>query len=247
MARLRGAMVLGGVLVAVAVGWAIATLRVEEIRVAGAEEISANEVVEAARIAGDERILWMRTSVVARRLSDLPGVASASVERVLPTTLVLRVRERQPVAQLARHAGLVADGAGVVFAADPEGLPVLFGYDGSGLEPGATLGPGPRAVLAAFEVFPRSIHTGARSILAGTAVVVVLADGTEIRFGLPEQLEAKAAAADAVLSVNEGVDLAYIDVRTPDVPTSRRRDVPEPTATPSDAEGRSGPLTTPEA
>lgn len=222
-----------GIVAVAAVGYAIATLRVEEIRVIGTRALGPTEVVTTSGLRGGERILWMRTSVVGRRLAQHPGIASASVERLLPTTIVLRVVERQPAARLAGRSSLVVDTEGFVFPApaDPERLPVLGGWEGT-VEAGGTLDERSRSVLRALEEFPTSIRRATRRIEVSSEITFVLAGGTEVRFGRPSDLVEKASAAVAVLEATEGRDLAYVDVRSPEVPTTRRRGArPTPPAT----------------
>lgn len=223
---------------AAGVGWAIYALHVSEVRVVGVSTLSPNDIITAANIRGGERILWTQMSRIARRVEAVPGVASARADRSLPATVVIRVTERVPVVRLDRHPGLVADPDGVIFPYERErALPVLVGWSGRA-QPGARVDGLSRLVLGAIAGLPQSVRDGAQRIEVGRSVGLFLADGTEIRFGPPTDLDAKVRAALAVLDVAaaRGEELAYVDVRAPNAPASRPRAPgpgPSPAASPA--------------
>jgi len=212
---------------------AVSLLHVTTIEIVGTSALSPSDILAASGLRGGERILWMRTASVAMRVESFPSIAAADVERTLPGTIVIRVTERRAAATLGR--GLAADAGGVVFQYPPtSGVPELVGWRG-GARPGALLDGGSRAVLASLRAFPAELRRRIRRISLVGSVTMVLDDGTELRFGQPVDLVAKARAAVAVLSVaaQRHERLAYIDVRAPAAPASRDRTPPSPSPTPS--------------
>src|SRR5437762_3236264 len=86
-----------------------------------------------------------RPSARPPRLAPLPGVAGASVSKVLPDTLYVEIREREPVARVhIENSARLIDGAGALLgpAAPDAALPWLeTADDGAGEE---------RAALCAY-------------------------------------------------------------------------------------------------
>lgn len=212
------------------VAYAVYTLRVEEIRVTGVRTLDPRQVIEASGLTGGERILWIRLSSVARRIERMAAVDAVTAERSFPQTIVLRVRERVAVARLEGRSGLGVDAQGRVFPSTEAALPLIEGWTGPG-RPGGAVDEASFRVLRAYASFPERLRRSAGRIVVGPPMTVVLRDGTEIRFGVHDDLARKAQVADAVLAAEAGRDLAYIDVRAPGVPVSRRREPPTPAPT----------------
>lgn len=222
------------------VGWAIYALRVSEIRVAGANTLPPSDIIEASGLRGGERILWTQMSRIARRVEGVPGVARARVDRSLPGTVVIGVTERSPIVRLDRRPALVADADGVVFPFDQRyALPVLVGWRG-GARAGGRIDQLSRIVLHSMADFPSALSERAQRVEVGRSVTVFLADGTEIRFGSPTDLGAKARAAQVVLdaAAARGEELAYVDVRAPNAPASLKRGAPAPSPAAGSAPGQ---------
>jgi cell division protein FtsQ len=213
------------------VAFSVYTLRVDEIRVTGARTIDPKLIVQASGLKGGERILWIRLSSIARRIERLPAVASATAERSFPETVVLRVRERTPLARLG-PPGLAVDGDGRVFASPEAGrLPVVEGWTGKA-SPGSTLDATTVRVVDAFEEFPEALRRRTARITIGPPLSLWLTDGTEIRFGTHDRLHDKAQVAVAVLAAEGANKLEYVDVRAPRAPVTLLRPPPTPAPTP---------------
>jgi cell division septal protein FtsQ len=203
---------------------AVYALRVDRVSVEGLRRLPARTVVEASGVEPGDRILWIRMSSAERRVEQLPGVASATAERVLPGTVVIHVTERVPLARLDGAPELVVDASGSIFPAGEERVPALLYRWRGRPRPGSRVDERSRTVLRALRGFPPVFREWGRRIYVGPPVVLTLSGGTEIRFGAPTDLEAKAHTAAAVLKASKGVELAYIDVRSPTAPVSRRRE-----------------------
>jgi len=159
-----------------------------------------------------DNLMALDLASVKRNLELVSTIGSVSVERVLPSTLRIRVTERQPVAQVDVPRAGAAGGIEVtVFQLDVDGyvmqpldprlcviplaqirdqLPVITGLNVYQLQPGQRV-ESPR-VLAALQLigaFNRSVMTGLVNLrridVSSPGVVVATTEqGGEITFGL---------------------------------------------------------------
>jgi cell division protein FtsQ len=90
-------------------------LRVSHITVHGHQRLSAGEVLALVDDLRGEHILGLRLDAWRERLLSSPWVKEASLRRILPATVEVTVREREPMA-IARigSALYLVDGDGVV-------------------------------------------------------------------------------------------------------------------------------------
>ena len=97
----------GGLLFAVVAGVAswlslavvnASALRVDQIRVVGAQHLSTGEVLAALEGLRGRNILFVRLEDWRRRVLACPWVADATVRRSLPRTVEVRIVERHPIA-----------------------------------------------------------------------------------------------------------------------------------------------------
>ncbi len=95
--------------------WAGSPWKVEDIEVLGAERLSAAEVAQAADVARGDDYRHADPERLARRLAENAWVAEARATRLPGGTVVLGVREREPLA--------VIDGGGGPLGVDAEGRP----------------------------------------------------------------------------------------------------------------------------
>jgi cell division protein FtsQ len=104
-----------------------------EIRVEGRSRLTEREVIEAAGLAVGRNAFDMGPEQAAERLRDHPWIASAHVERRLPGSFVVKLRERRAVAVLALGALYLVAEDGAVFkrvaVGDPVDLPVVTGIE----------------------------------------------------------------------------------------------------------------------
>jgi len=89
--------------------------KVDEILVVGRNETRQEELLKAVRLARGAPILAFDLDAARKRVESLPWVRRATVERMLPDTILLNVEERRPVA-IWQHNGQFAliDDAGEV-------------------------------------------------------------------------------------------------------------------------------------
>lgn len=78
--------------------------RVDEILVVGRQETKRADLLKAVTLARGAPILAFDINAARRRVEALPWVRQASIERMLPNTVLLNVEERQPLA-VWQHKG----------------------------------------------------------------------------------------------------------------------------------------------
>jgi cell division protein FtsQ len=202
------------------------------IQVRGTDATTAAAVRSAAHIADGEPLLFLDTGAVARRVERVPTVAHADVSTDLPSTVVIRVTPRVPVAWVpnpnpATPVAIVdRDGRVIsVTAAAPAGLPRMAGVGLAG-GPGTRVERAPLRALAGLPPALRSqvVRFEARAsdgpvlVLGGAAPVA-----TEIHLGSLEGMTAKATAALAVMDTlrAQGARVRILGVQVPDAPFTK--------------------------
>lgn len=99
-------------------------LVVEKVTVSGAAARTPQEIAGLARLTRPGNIFRAPTRQAVKLLSGLPEVASVRVERRLPSTLAIFVKERTPVASVLTPGGRwVIDDTGFVFRSVSAPLP----------------------------------------------------------------------------------------------------------------------------
>lgn len=106
---------------------------IREIEIVGLGRLDRETVIAASGLAIGQNVFETTIEDARSRLVAHPWIAEADVERRLPGSFSIRIREHQPVAQLAlAHRYLVSED-GTVFkrseASDPVDLPVVTGVD----------------------------------------------------------------------------------------------------------------------
>ncbi len=203
-------------------------LGVDTIQVRGSQRTPVDAVRGAAHISDGEPLLFLDTQAVARRIEALPGIAHASVRTDLPTTVVITVTERQPVAWIhstGANPFAAVDGTGRVLdrsATPPAGLPEVVGA-------GTVAVPGHRVIADApfrgLAALPEALRTRTVRFELRQGSGVLTIDGApptagEIQFGPITDMAHKGAAALAVLDalVAKGQRVAVLGVQVPDTP-----------------------------
>jgi cell division protein FtsQ len=81
--------------------------KVNEILVVGRSETKQKDLLAAVRLVRGAPILAFDLEAAQKRIEKLPWIKSATVERMLPDTVLLSVKERQPMA-LWQYKGVFA-------------------------------------------------------------------------------------------------------------------------------------------
>jgi len=195
-------------------------LAVRTVQVDGAAGLSEAEVVQTAGIAEGTPLVRGDTAAAAARVAALPQVASVEVTRGWPSTVVVTLAERVPVAVVTEGGTRqLMDAGGVLFD-------TITGEPPAGVVPLDVTDPGPddpatTAALGALTALPRDVRDQVTGAAARTAddVTLTLTDGRSVLWGSADRTERKAEVLAALLDqLDSGaLDPAdTLDVSTPD-------------------------------
>jgi cell division protein FtsQ len=197
------------------VGYGTSLLGVSHVEIRGAGFVSATDIRAAAAVRAGEPFLGLDTGAVAQRVEGLVGVAHADVSRHLPSTVVIDVRLRTPVAAVPAGSSFrLVDASGLAFRTVgrvPAGVMVVDLAD-----PGPR-DPSTRGALAVLASLPPVLRDKVTSISARTPVEIqlMLIGGREIVWGDATDNATKARVALSLL----GRSGTVIDVSAPNVVT----------------------------
>jgi cell division protein FtsQ len=217
----RPLAVAAGVLaVLVLAGWVVwfsPLLAAREVQLVGAQRVTQEEVDAAVAAELGRPLSRLDADAVRGRLAVLPEVRSVQVLRVWPSTVEVRVTEREPVAAVPDGSAFSlvdADGVQVEqVAAPPAGLPVVSAE---------TVAAGDAALLAAAQVLEALPPVLADQVTGTTAatpdsVVLTLASSAQVVWGSPDESDRKAAVLQVLLATPAEV----YDVSAPGTPVTR--------------------------
>ena len=104
---------------------------VSHIVVSGNKKISSEKILEQAGLKKGMNILSVNLPMAQNRLMAYPWICAASVSRVFPDRIAVRISEREPLAILDLGQRFLVDTNGKIFkrqeATDPGGLPLVTG------------------------------------------------------------------------------------------------------------------------
>lgn len=230
--RLRVLIAGTSVLVAVAAALGAARsplLAVRHVRVAGGNHVSPAAVVAAAGLGGRHQLLDVNAGATARRIEQLPWIATARVRREWPSTVRVTVSERVPVAAVGAPAQIV-DASGRVLATDGIDVAVVDLH-----VPGLEVGPGlavpaparPGAVLDRFYAPGLAVAAALPAELAlhVQGIVITSADDVRLRLDTGQQVLLGPAAdlgaklvAVLTLATRQKLAPGVLDVTVPTAP-----------------------------
>lgn len=187
-------------------------LAIRSIQVQGLQSLDPRALRDLVAPLKGQPLDTLSTESLRARIEALPGVAGAAVSKVLPDTLYVEIREREPVARVrVSDAALLVDSSGALMgaAAPDAALPWLVpGADEAGIE---------RAGLSAYAARLRTespaLFGRVKSLRWQSGVMTAETDN-ELQLLLPEE---PAAAANRL----SGIDTA----RLPDFGPGARLDL----------------------
>lgn len=187
---------------------------VEEILVMGRDQTTQQDLLKTIQLSRGVPILAIDLDAAKRRLETLPWVRSAAVERILPNTIMVRMKERTPLA-LWQNKGRFA-------LIDVEGKVILredFGAFSDLLQVVGEDAPGHAADLLAFlSTQPELLGMVKAAVWVGDRRWNILMDnGINVR--LPEEDPQTAWARLADYDRTHKVldrDVQTLDLRLPD-------------------------------
>ncbi|MBM9464321.1 FtsQ-type POTRA domain-containing protein [Aeromicrobium sp. YIM 150415] len=199
--------------------WFSDLLVAQKVRVSGVEQLTEEQVVQAAEVPLGTPLARLDTEAIEERVTDaLPPALTVDVSRGWPDAVSVSVTEREAVAWVQQGAGpWLVDGEGVVFLpADPppEGLLELQvdTDDEDVLAAAAQVADEVRSIDPA-------LANGVAQVRAETvdSVELALADGRMIMWGSAGEAKAKLR----VLKVLLNLPASEYDVSVPTRPTTR--------------------------
>jgi len=209
--------------------WLSGPLHLRTVEVAGNAKgrVTPGQVAAAAGLKIGVNLFQVSTTEAAKRLTRLPWVARAEVERILPSKVRVTVKERRPFLVLVVGGrSYLSDADGVVIAEADAPLVRVFDLPLSALRAGdrIELRPFTEATSVIKGLTPR-LRSALRSIRAPSVagIVLELEGGVSVIYGSAEKSEDKNYAAELLMDRYQAQKkaVASIDVRVPLRPTVR--------------------------
>ncbi len=191
------------------------------IVVVGSEQVTDEQVREAAEIPAGMSLARLPLTDIAARVEELDAVASARVERQWPNTLRIVVTERRAVAVVRTDGGFGVVGSdGVAYrvvATRPDDLPMLERLTSAAAS--SADGMSGDASVAAFTVareLPRSFARHVDLISADSVrdVQLTMNSGAVVQWGSPSNTQDKADVVRQLLDEHA----SRYDVSVPEAP-----------------------------
>jgi cell division protein FtsQ len=169
-----------------------------------------SDIFEALGLDQAHTLLGFDSRAAQDRIERLPWVERASIERVLPDRLEVRVSERSPAAvwRLGDRSYLIDKSGRTLGAVPGDAMPALPRVAGEGA---ATPAAGLYALLASYPALLARVEMAER--VGGRRWVLRLADGGSVQ--LPAQGEGEAIERALRVAGARGPDADEIDVRVP--------------------------------
>jgi cell division protein FtsQ len=190
-------------------------LVLKSVQVPGVAPGVAVEVRTAAALPPRVQLSRLDLLAAQRRVERIPVVRSAEVSRSWPSTVVIRVILRQPVAVVRDGHGTLhlADSTGTTYAvvsSAPAGLPLV---GANATDPAAV-----QAVVQVLAALPAKLRSQVSSATAKDPQAVILAIGrVSVIWGGPEQTPRKAEVLQALRRDNPTVK--RFDLSAPQSPS----------------------------
>lgn len=194
-------------------------MSVREVQVEGAERIDPAVVQEALADQLGEPIATVTEGGVAERLQAIPQIESFRLDVVPPSTVIVHLVERRPVAIIETDASAsVIDAAGVVLGEVDESTADLPRLDGVELDSEQF-----EAVATVLVSVPTEVLEATESIAAPTPsdIRLSLTTGQTVEWGGAEQSPLKADVVAALMETQDPTAAAVLDVRAPEHPVVR--------------------------
>jgi cell division protein FtsQ len=197
---------------------------IRAIQVEGARPATVAQIERALAPLLGTSLVGFDTGDARRRLSSIPAVSHASIDRAFPHTLRVRVRLERPVA-VARQgadAWLVSSSARVLgrLTRPYPPLPRIWLPRSVDVSENATLGGDAAGAVAAVRPlgelhFPSVVRA---VVIRNGELVLILPRGTEVRLGNTGDLRLKLAIAARILPLVAAGK--YVDVSVPERPVA---------------------------
>jgi cell division protein FtsQ len=106
-------------------------LKAKIVKIEGAQRLSQNQIIAAARVKKGMNVLDINLTMVRKRLLAQPWIADAEIRRVIPDGLHIKVKEHTPLAIIDLGHKFLLNENGRIFKewtdTDPANLPLVSG------------------------------------------------------------------------------------------------------------------------
>lgn len=195
---------------------------VDDLEISGASAEVRREVRDTLDGLAGTSLVKVDAAEVERELRELPSILDARVDRSFPHALRVAVVPEEPLALVwdGRETWVVSRRGRVIRPVESGSrqlLPRIWSTSATTLAPGEQVAD-PKALVAqaALAAVPADFPVRIKAARAGEGgLTFVLGSESELRLGTSDDLDAKLAAAAAVLSTmsrSERLELAYLDV-----------------------------------
>lgn len=150
--------------------------RAETITVEGNQILSEEQVINETLVKPGDNILSVNLSMVRKRLMANTWIAEAEVVRKIPSGIIVRIKEHQPLAFIDLGKVFLLNDQGELFkektTTDPENLPLVKGLKFSDLSSsGAIISPSFNAVMTVLKLGRKP-----ESILPNSSITLINVD-----------------------------------------------------------------------
>jgi cell division protein FtsQ len=197
--------------------WHTSVFDVEHVRVRGEKALTAAQITGAAKVPQGVPLESLNVDAVTRRVAAVPRVASVSVSRSFPHTVVISVTERQAAALVPVPGGYdEIDLTGVTFAtvkAQVAGVPIITIAPSLGTSARAAIVTG---TLAALRALPAALAARVQSVTGDDMYGITLnfPGGVTVDWGGGDNSAEKAHVLAALMKQAH----AHYDVSAPSAP-----------------------------
>lgn len=198
----------------------------ENIVVAGHVHTTEAEIKAALQVSAGENIWRIRPSQLQERVASIPRISSATVERRLPRTLVVSVREEDtlilvPYREHLLELGTEGQVLGSTKGRQEYSLPLLTGIGPVEISVGQSLLAGEqlmsvRAVMAALA--EHGLHASELNLADQDNMVLIMIDGLIVWLGRGEYAEKIWLLQQISRRLPEEKQAGYLDLRIKETP-----------------------------
>ena len=208
------------------------------VHAGSAGKLSERQVLQIAGVGENTNLLWLSTGSVATRLEASPWISDATVEKELPSTLRISVRQEEAVLARKTATGfdlLAGNGSVVLHASSDRGLPTVTAGSVAEVRDAAD-------ALGAMSSWLRDQIDTASVDTSGTVSLQLSSTDASIVYGPATDSVAKGVALAGILRWSEShhVQLGSIDVSAPSAPVARPAGAVTPTPAPCHGSQQSG-------
>lgn len=209
----------------------------QNIEVAGNISLKPLEIIEYSGLELGENIFQLDAVTAVNRINMCPKVKTVEARRVLPSTLVFTITERQPAALVVGQNGFIVVDLEAVYLEKVQALkdfqlPLISGVDvDADARPGASLATdGLNAALKLTTMLNPKFLENVAEIMAPSSLSLTLktVQGVEVRFGEPRDLERKIGLMQSLLMENGAIinsdTVEYVDLRYDTSPVIKRKE-----------------------